>query len=46
VFFGLEELLTFSLRQDLPLAIFWLTAGLAVACVGIDRRERAMSRST
>jgi len=41
VFFGLEELLTFSLRQDMPLAIFWLAAGLAVACARIDRRERA-----
>lgn len=40
VFFALEELLTFSLRHDMPLAIFWLVAGLAVACVRIDRRER------
>lgn len=41
VFFGVEELLTYSLRHDIPLVIFWLMAGLAVACAGIERRERA-----
>ncbi len=30
-FLALEELLGFSLRQDIPLALFWLLAGLAVA---------------
>jgi O-antigen ligase len=42
VFFGVEELLTFSLREDMPLAIFWLIAGLAVACVRMSERERAL----
>jgi len=41
IFFGTEELLTFSLRHDMPLAVFWLLAGLAVACVRIDLHERA-----
>jgi Tol biopolymer transport system component len=31
-FLMVEELLGFSLRQDIPLAIYWLLAGLAVAC--------------
>jgi Tol biopolymer transport system component/O-antigen ligase len=31
-FLMIEELLTFSLRQDVPLAVYWIFAGLAVAC--------------
>jgi hypothetical protein len=31
VFFAAEEILTFSLRQDMPLALLWVLAGLAVA---------------
>ena len=30
-FFAVEEVLGFSLRQDAPLAVFWMLAGLAVA---------------
>ena len=31
-FLMVEELLGFSLRQDVPLAMYWIFAGLAVAC--------------
>jgi len=31
VFFAIEELLGFSLRQEIPLALWWLLAGMAVA---------------
>ena len=31
-FLMVEELLGFSLRQDIPLIVYWLLAGLAVAC--------------
>ncbi len=31
-FFGIEELMDFALRQDVPLALYWLLAGLVVAC--------------
>lgn len=31
LFLAIEELLGFSLRQDIPLALYWLLAGLAVA---------------
>ena len=31
-FLMVEELLGFSLRQDIPLAMYWLLAGLAVSC--------------
>lgn len=40
VFFGFEELLTFSLRHDMPLALAWLMAGLAVACWRVSDAER------
>lgn len=30
-FFAVEELLGFSLRQDVPLALFWMVAGLVAA---------------
>lgn len=39
IFFGVEELLGFSLRQDIPLALFWLLAGLAVAGLNIAEHE-------
>lgn len=32
LFFLLEEQLGFSLRQDVPRSVFWLLAGLVVAC--------------
>jgi Tol biopolymer transport system component len=47
-FLMIEELLGFSLRQDTPLALFWLLAGLAVACsrlAGFDGNRQASSRS-
>lgn len=31
-FLMLEEILGFSLRQDVPLAMFWLLAGLSLSC--------------
>ncbi len=44
-FLMIEELLTFSLREDVPLAVYWILAGLAVACYrmagleGVRRRR-------
>jgi Tol biopolymer transport system component len=46
-FLMVEELLGFSLRQDIPLAMYWLLAGLAVSCsrlAGFDRGRDASSR--
>ena len=51
-FLFIEELLGFSLRQDQPLALYWIFAGLAVACYrmsGLEgwrrpRRYRAAGR--
>jgi O-antigen ligase len=40
IFFAFEELLTFSLRHDMPLALAWLMAGVAVACWRISEAER------
>ncbi|HEY5822518.1 MAG TPA: O-antigen ligase family protein [Propionibacteriaceae bacterium] len=48
-FLMVEELLGFSLRQDIPLALYWLMAGLVVSCsamAGISwPRERATASS-
>lgn len=38
-FLMVEELLTFSLRQDVPLAIYWIFAGLAVGCYRLAGME-------
>lgn len=46
-FLMVEELLGFSLRQDIPLALYWLLAGLAVAgarMAGFEGNRRASSR--
>src|SRR5207302_10318915 len=43
VFFAIEEILTFSLRQDMPLALMWLLAGVAAACARILDQERVPS---
>lgn len=43
-FFMIEELLGFSLRQDIPLAMYWLLAGLAVACCQLAGPEGARQR--
>jgi len=46
-FLMVEELLGFSLRQDVPLALFWILAGLAVACsrlAGFEGSRGASSR--
>ena len=40
-FFAVEELLGFSLRQDIPLAMLWLMAGLAVAAWNLAERDGA-----
>ena len=37
VFFAVEELLSFALRQEMPLTLFWILFGLAVACARIAR---------
>ena len=36
VFLVLEEQLGFSLRQEVPLALFWIVSGLVVACSGME----------
>lgn len=36
-FLMIEEILGFSLRQDIPLALYWLLAGLAVAAARMSR---------
>jgi Tol biopolymer transport system component len=38
-FLFIEELLGFSLRQDQPLALYWILAGLAVACYRMSGLE-------
>ena len=38
-FLFIEELLGFSLRQDQPLALYWIMAGLAVACYRMSGLE-------
>ena len=35
----IEELLSFSIRADAPLAIFWLLAGLSVACLRLVKQQ-------
>ena len=45
-FLGLEELLGFSLRQDIPLAVYWLLAGLAFAVLRMERSDSAPSAGT
>ncbi len=49
-FLMVEEILGFSLRQDVPLAMYWLLAGLAVSCTvqscsdgTLDRRAKSAS---
>ncbi len=47
VFFAIEELLGFSLRQEIPLALWWLLAGLVVAGSSIlfeEQRQRSSRR--
>jgi Tol biopolymer transport system component len=42
-FLMIEELLTFSLREDVPLSVYWILAGLAVTCYrmsGLQGRRR------
>ena len=41
LFFAAEEILTFSLRQDMPLALMWLLAGVAAACARIAGAEES-----
>lgn len=38
VFFSIEEFAGFSLRQEIPLALWWLLAGLAVAGTAMNER--------
>jgi O-antigen ligase len=46
VFFYAEEMLGFSLRQDLPRTVFWLIAGLSVACWSIAHQADEAPRAT
>lgn len=39
LFFIVEEMLVFSLRQDHPLALYWLLAGVTVAALQMARLE-------
>jgi len=39
LFWAVEEQLEFSLREDAPLAVFWILAGLTVACLRISNAE-------
>ncbi len=41
VFFAVEELLSFALRQEMPLTLFWILFGLAVACARLAREDDA-----
>jgi Tol biopolymer transport system component/O-antigen ligase len=41
-FLMIEEILGFSLRQDIPLALFWMLAGLCVSCVGQGRQAGSL----
>ncbi len=45
VFFYAEEMLGFSLRQDLPRTVFWLVAGLSVACCSMARQSQEEASS-
>lgn len=44
LYFAVEEMLSFALRQEMPLALFWILAGLAVACARMARAEDAAGR--
>jgi hypothetical protein len=46
VFFAVEELAGFSLRQEVPLALWWLLAGLMVACASISSISSTSSISS
>jgi O-antigen ligase len=41
LFFIVEEAFGYSLRQEMPLLLFWLLAGLSVACLRMDRGAQA-----
>lgn len=45
LFFSIEEVLTFSLRQDMPLALMWLLAGMAAACARMARQDDIARRA-
>jgi Tol biopolymer transport system component len=45
VFLALEEMLGFSLRQDVPLALYWLLAGLALACLQLSPAQPPPGRA-
>lgn len=44
LYFAVEEMLSFALRQEMPLALFWILAGLSVACARMARAEDAPAR--
>lgn len=44
-FLMIEELLGFSLRQDIPLALYWLLAGLVAACLRLAKLTPATGPS-
>ncbi len=44
IFYFVEEQLAYSLREEEPLGILWLLAGLTVACLRIDESRRTGAR--
>jgi Tol biopolymer transport system component len=44
IFFLVEESLVFSLRQDQPLALYWILAGLSVACLRLSGWRPTVTR--
>ena len=44
LFFSVEELLSYSLREDAPLAMFWILAGLSVAAGRMGRNVAAQRK--
>ena len=45
VFFAVQEMLLFALRVDQPLTVWWLMAGLMVACRRLARRDGGLGKS-
>lgn len=39
VFLAIEELISYTLREDVSRSLFWMLAGLSVACLRMARRE-------
>ncbi len=44
LFFAVEETLLFALRQEAPRTLFWMLAGLVLACTEISERDGTLER--